>query len=364
MSSYDVFGHKLKEPPQLTMARNILGLGRNASDESIKSAYRKLLARWHPDHNQGNEKEAETKSQMYISAYRMLTEEKSKVEEEFTNELQRPFLIGNRKFCLGSLYGIRVYSPSIDFAIQDPSRMLGSGKSMGNRSKKPLETIVYGVRKSIMETQTADVLETFYGSILPQKSEKLMEDAFMNRGNGGLDDLIWIKSNDLALCHFINNEFGEAARLLKNVNNMAQKNIIFMYRLGICLEAMAARPSFKETKVNQWTSLMKESISLYNSCLERLEKRREHWTETKNEEESQILPGTEPRSMLTIMMQLADAYEDFGEKMKAKKLWDRVRVIDPNCWEARDKEKRLNSIAIASSGIRKVFGFLMPAKRV
>jgi molecular chaperone DnaJ len=49
----------------------ILGVARNASDSEIKSAYRKLALRHHPDRNQGN-KEAEEKFKEAAEAYAVL----------------------------------------------------------------------------------------------------------------------------------------------------------------------------------------------------------------------------------------------------------------------------------------------------
>ena len=50
---------------------DILGVGRNASDEEIKKSYRKLAMKYHPDRNQGNQ-EAEKKFKEASAAYEIL----------------------------------------------------------------------------------------------------------------------------------------------------------------------------------------------------------------------------------------------------------------------------------------------------
>ena len=53
----------------------ILGVAKNASDEDIKKAYRKLAMKHHPDRNQGdNAKEAEAKFKELKEAYEMLSD--------------------------------------------------------------------------------------------------------------------------------------------------------------------------------------------------------------------------------------------------------------------------------------------------
>ncbi|MBI2634141.1 molecular chaperone DnaJ [Candidatus Peregrinibacteria bacterium] len=55
----------------------ILGVSKNASDQEIKSAYRKLALKWHPDKHKG-EKDAEQKFKEINGAYEILSDKKKR----------------------------------------------------------------------------------------------------------------------------------------------------------------------------------------------------------------------------------------------------------------------------------------------
>jgi len=62
----------------------ILGMPRNASDEEIKKAYRKLAMKYHPDRNRGNEKWANEKFKEINEAYGVLGDpEKRRQYDQF-----------------------------------------------------------------------------------------------------------------------------------------------------------------------------------------------------------------------------------------------------------------------------------------
>jgi DnaJ domain len=50
----------------------VLQVDRNANDEDLKKAYRKLVMKWHPDKNPSNNKEAEAKFKHISQAYEVI----------------------------------------------------------------------------------------------------------------------------------------------------------------------------------------------------------------------------------------------------------------------------------------------------
>nr|DAD21063.1 TPA_asm: hypothetical protein HUJ06_022526 [Nelumbo nucifera] len=65
----------------------ILQVDRNAKDDDLKKAYRKLAMKWHPDKNPNNKKEAETKFKQISEAYEVLSDpQKRAIYDQYGEE--------------------------------------------------------------------------------------------------------------------------------------------------------------------------------------------------------------------------------------------------------------------------------------
>lgn len=66
---------------------NVLKVGKSASDDDLKKAYRKLAMKWHPDKNPNSKKEAEAKFKQISEAYEVLSDpQKRAIYDQYGEE--------------------------------------------------------------------------------------------------------------------------------------------------------------------------------------------------------------------------------------------------------------------------------------
>lgn len=115
----------------------LLGVNKNATDEEIKKAYRKLAKKHHPDANLDNKKEAEIKFKEVSEAYENLSNpEKRKMYDQFGHDGTQGF--GNSGFQreyynTGGFDGFEGFG---DFGDIFSSMFGGSGFGRTNKSSK------------------------------------------------------------------------------------------------------------------------------------------------------------------------------------------------------------------------------------
>ena len=76
----------------LLKAKSLLGLPQTCSLYEIKTRYRKLMQKWHPDKNPNSLDEAHEMSAMIIEAYKTIIEYTNSYHYDFTEEY-----VNNRK---------------------------------------------------------------------------------------------------------------------------------------------------------------------------------------------------------------------------------------------------------------------------
>jgi molecular chaperone DnaJ len=134
----------------------VFGINRDASDEEIKKAYRKLAMEYHPDRNAGN-KEAEEKFKEAAEAYEILSNpEKRQVYDQYGHDgLKGGFGGGGFDFDLSD--ALRTFMEGFggfgDFFGTSRGRSGRSGQRVGSdlqvRLALTLEEIATGVTKTI-----------------------------------------------------------------------------------------------------------------------------------------------------------------------------------------------------------------------
>jgi curved DNA-binding protein len=113
----------------------ILGVGRNASPDEMKKAYRKLALKYHPDKAKGDKREAEEKFKQISEAYAVLSNpEKRRQYDEFGSQAFRS------KFSQEDIFRGFDFSEFSDFGISDSifSRLfggLGGARPRGGRTR-------------------------------------------------------------------------------------------------------------------------------------------------------------------------------------------------------------------------------------
>ncbi|MBV8690006.1 MAG: DnaJ domain-containing protein [Candidatus Eremiobacteraeota bacterium] len=163
---------------------DILGVPKNAPEKDIKSAYRKLARKWHPDANPQNARQAEEKFKDIQEAYEVLSdpEKRRKYDVLGSNwrqaaqqaEQQRRYRTaqGETAFDFGDLGGASGFSDFFDMFFSGVGRRPAGGRTGGFAQRgQDLETTidlalhdVYNGGKKAVSLQIEDICPTCGGT--------------------------------------------------------------------------------------------------------------------------------------------------------------------------------------------------------
>ena len=82
----------MKKYQEITEARKMLQLSERATMKEIKSNYRSLLAKWHPDKCRENKKQCNEMTQKIIAAYKIIINYCNQYKYSFSQEEIRNYL--------------------------------------------------------------------------------------------------------------------------------------------------------------------------------------------------------------------------------------------------------------------------------
>tara|TARA_B000000565_G_C23736425_1_gene359212 strand:+ start:217 stop:648 length:432 start_codon:yes stop_codon:yes gene_type:complete len=112
---------------------SILEINKNATKDEIKSSYKRLALKYHPDKNQINKEEAEDKFKEISEAYEVLSDESKKRNYDLGNNIsvsnQNPFDIYNNIFSNNhNIFDININNFSSFNSTNTSTKIIGNKK--------------------------------------------------------------------------------------------------------------------------------------------------------------------------------------------------------------------------------------------
>ena len=126
----------------------ILGVDKNASQDDIKKAFRKLSVKWHPDRNKGS-KEAESKFKEIAEAYEVLGDESKRKEYDNPKSTFEFHTSGGPNFSGMNMDDILRHFGMGGFGFNSNPQQHQNGSSIRIKVKLTLEEVLNGCTKKV-----------------------------------------------------------------------------------------------------------------------------------------------------------------------------------------------------------------------
>lgn len=308
--------------------RELLQVAPGASSEELKKAYHKMARAYHPDLNTSPGSADEF--QRVREAYEILLDP-IRVRELNQGHLRaRLFndVVDGLAISYGAFFGYRAFAPS-GSRVERRLR-LGQERS-GESDVDAFGAGALEMESSILDSAAFDAIEIVYAGQFSVEDE-----ARLNSGHDGrhVRSLPWVVLNNQGLLHFLDGDLERARRCYEELNARIPKNILFMYRLGLCHVLLG----FKNTR-RDWLGRRRPDRTQVDAGLKLFKQ----WL---------ALGGTRPvgkQDCLVIRKFLADVYDKLGRRRAARREWRAILERRPNSLEALWKVKGLKPARAALS---------------
>ena len=329
--------------PIIRASYEVLRAAPGASPDELKKSFHKLALLYHPDRNP--DPVALAQFRRVTEAYELLndTAKVAALNKKYLRDRLGQTVFDDLNITFGTFFGYRQFHVKKTTANQRiDHRLLNSGDTaLETEVRKELGTakpgegregenvLIHGEQiwlpieenNSILDDPAYDAIEVIYAGRMNEDDEQVLQGEF---ATGRLLHLPWVIINNRGIFDFLEGDISAAAKSYRELCLRVPNNIIFTYRLAVCLLIEGFRdpvPGFlgrlrpDPKKINEALLLLRRCIAL-----------------------GEIRPFGRQRCF-AIRKTLADILEKLGHKRQSRSIWKQILDSDPKCAEAIYKLK-------------------------
>lgn len=350
----------MRMSPTIRASYELLGVEPHSrSSGELKKAYHRMALLYHPDRNP--DPEAKREFQKITEAYELLCDPARVAEADGAYQRQkfRTRIIDGLEITFGSFFGYRTFHPA-ETRARNALRIAGrveQGAEFGNGSADDRASFEacgpIDENSSVLDNAAFDAIEVVYaGRLSAQDGERLVSGE--RTVEAGFVGLPWVVLSNQGLVRLQDGDLRGARRCYQALCERIPNNILFTYRLGLCLIIEAfqnpKRTFLGRRKPNAMA--IENGIRLLRHCIRLGEER-----------------PIGRQKCLVIRKALADVLEKTGRTAPARALWREIAAEDPSCVEAVYKtrgrgeaEKLLKRKTLAKSTVKLDSKRLLPGR--
>ena len=316
----------LKLSPMVKASLELLGVDAQAGPDEIKKAYYKTALLYHPDRNQSPT--AASEFAKVTEAFELLKDPHRVAElnrRHLKEKLHRQVIEGI-EITFGSFFGYRLFD--LPRSNSTELRITGEVEKPGNNRKEDVSWNYTEASQSILDHPAYDGLEVVYAGKFSVQDEHRLKGQVEETQHAQLP---WVVLNNQGILRYLEGDLKGAKLCYQELCVRVPNNLIFMYRLGLCL-ILEGFKNPKRTffgKIKPDMIRVEKGIEILKHCIRLAEAR----------------PVGRQRC-LVIRKTLADVYEKIGQGRKSRAVWRAIYEEDPKGVEANYKVRgRTEAIA-------------------